>query len=309
MMKISVIVPVYNVKPYLETCINSILNQSYTNLQLILIDDGSTDGSSEICDEFSEIDSRIVVIHQENAGLSAARNAGIEIADGDYISFVDSDDYVHAQMYEYLLSAFKNNTDVEISCANFQKVTQGIQIPGKNILPKFEVVDANTALKMYLKDITGYWIIACAKLYKKELFREIRYPIGKIHEDEFVTYQIIYEAKKIAYTEQKYYYYLQRDDSIMSKRTFYSEMNRIEAQLQRNDFLKKIEFDIESYKTDVSRTLYSIRELKSEAEKSSVDVNLKLFKLYRKWFRINWHVLGKKEQISALYHILRRRIG
>ena len=308
-MKISIIIPVYNVKPYLETCINSILKQSYTNLQIILVDDGSTDGCSEICDKFAKIDDRIIVIHQKNSGLSAARNSGIEIADGDFISFIDSDDFVHNQMFEYLMVAFEIDKDVGISCVNTMKFTLKSQINCESQKPVFKVADAETALKMYLDDISGYWIIACAKLYKRELFQEIRYPVGKIHEDEFTTYQLIYKAKKIAYAEQKYYYYLQRDDSIMSQRTFFSEINKIEAYLQRNQFLKKIKFDIETYMTDASRTLYSIRKLNGEIEKDNKEIFLKVLKLYRKWFWINWSALGKKEQISALCHILRRRIG
>lgn len=307
-MKISVIVPVYNVKPYLFDCINSIIDQTYKNLQIIIVDDGSTDGSSEICDQLMKIDKRIIVIHQTNKGLSAARNAGIEVANGQLISFVDSDDCIHPQMYEFMLSQFRNES-IDVVCVNFDKVTE---LPKRFTLiqrAQFEIVESKKAMELYLDNWDGYWVIACAKLYKKELFDEVRYPIGKVHEDEFISYQIIYKAKKIAFTELKLYYYLQRDNSIMSKRTYLSTINRIEAYLQRNKFLKENNYNAIIYKKDVDMSLNAIRSCYNSKKYIDKDTKNKLIDLYKQWYSINKKVLRIKEKVYVLFHFLINKVG
>ena len=213
---ISVIVPIYNVEKYLNKCIESIINQSYSNLEIILVDDGSKDSSGIMCDNYILKDKRIKVIHKENGGLSDARNVGIEKAKGEYIVFIDSDDWIDEKMIEILYNIIKkNNSDISI-CDYFLAYNEEIQTQKEDI----EIINLSNieALKtIYDKDLGVCMIVAWNKLYKRNLFKDdIRYPYGKIHEDEFTTYKLLYKAEKISYTKQKMYYYRQRENSITS---------------------------------------------------------------------------------------------
>lgn len=208
---ISIIIPIYNVEKYLKRCVDSVLNQTYSNLEIILVDDGSKDSCSDICDLYSKKDSRIKVIHKINGGLSDARNKGIEIARGSYLGFVDSDDFIHPKMYEIL---YKNmvKTEADMSICSFKKVYNG------------EMDDFRTNNIFSCTRESGYYhlydqygldtIVAWNKLYKKCLFDDIRYPIGKIHEDEFIIHHLIGLCNKIVYTDAELLYYFQREGSI-----------------------------------------------------------------------------------------------
>lgn len=218
---ISIIVPVYNVEPYLDRCIESIRMQTYENLQIILVDDGSTDKSGRICDTYEKLDKRIIVLHKENGGLSDARNFGLERADGDYIAFVDADDYIHSKMIERLLTNL-NQTKADIAMCNlkYTYATENALEDMTCFVAEKEniILDQLAAQKMYFGVdkkivITVVW----NKLYKKYVFEEIRFPKGKIHEDEFITFQLLYKAKKIVYTDETLYYYFQKPDSIMGQ--------------------------------------------------------------------------------------------
>ena len=213
---ISVIVPIYNVEKYLNKCIESIINQSYSNLEIILVDDGSEDSSGIMCDSYILKDKRIKVIHKENGGLSDARNVGLDKAKGEYIVFIDSDDWIDEKMIEILYNIIKkNNSDISI-CDYFLAYNEEIQTQKEDI----EIINLSNieALKtIYDKDLGVCMIVAWNKLYKRNLFKDdIRYPYGKIHEDEFTTYKLLYKAEKISYTNQKMYYYRQRENSITS---------------------------------------------------------------------------------------------
>ena len=220
---ISVIVPVYNVAPYLDECLLSIVNQSYTDLEIILVDDGSTDGSERKCDEWSIKDSRVKVIHQDNSGLSAARNVGIDCAQGDYIVFVDSDDYVTTDeiktLYEY---AIRYDADLTIGCARWVSES-GIPIGKAEDIKETEarILSKEEFWKEFCDDPD--YIVAWSKLYRKELFEAIRFPIGVINEDFGIARHIIEKADKILYTGKQIYYYRMRQGSI--GRSPFSEKN------------------------------------------------------------------------------------
>lgn len=215
---ISIIVPIYNVEKYLRRCIESIMNQTYKNLEIILIDDGSEDNSGKICDEYVEKDSRIKVIHKKNGGLSDARNSGLKIAEGKYVGFVDSDDYIAVDMYEYLFNLIKNN-DACISICNFEKIWDNIEKKDKEIEFKQSelVLDSKEALKSIIDDkkLKSY---AWNKLYKIELFKDIEYPKGLNMEDIATTYRLIYKSKKVVIGNEKKYYYIQREGSILNSK-------------------------------------------------------------------------------------------
>lgn len=233
---ISIIVPIYKVEKYLETCINSILSQTFTNFELILVDDGSPDRCGFICDEYKKKDKRIKVIHKKNGGLSDARNAGLDIATGKYIGFVDSDDIIHPKMYEILFNCM-SKSDSDIVQCNFKKI--------KNL---DEIVDSlgkyNGTFKEYdnkaaiidMIDNNKINVNSWNKLYKRELFETLRFPKGKIHEDEFLTYKLLYNSRKIAYINEELYYYYQNDNGIMNGSNILKRLDRIEALEERSKF-------------------------------------------------------------------------
>ena len=206
---ISVVVPVYNVKDYLERCLNSLINQTYKNLEIILIDDGSTDGSYKICQRFAKIDKRIKLFKQENGGLSKARNKGISKATGKYIGFVDSDDVISVRMYENLYEAIAK-TNSEIGFCDYVCFTNDVVFDEEF---SFEEMNRVAALKnlMIDKNITSH---AVDKLYLKSLFDDIRYPLGKKFEDIDTTYKLIMKAENIVYVPHALYGYYQRSNSI-----------------------------------------------------------------------------------------------
>lgn len=208
---ISVIVPVYNVEKYIKRCIESIINQSYKELEIILVDDGSTDASGRICDEFLNLDQRIKVIHKKNGGLSDARNCGIEAATGGYIAFIDSDDYIEPTMFETLIRNLVE-FDADISACGYDMIYTGSV---KNISEGSSIIRYSTAdaFKVLLhKNNMG--IIAWNKLYKKKLLQVIRFPINKHFEDINTTYKIISKANFIVYDPKPLYHYIQRNSSI-----------------------------------------------------------------------------------------------
>lgn len=207
---ISIIVPIYNVEKYLERCIITLVNQSYKNIEIILVCDGSPDKSGEICDKWSKKDNRIKVIHKENGGLSDARNKGLDIAKGNYICFVDSDDYVHKDYVKVLYELnLKYNADISV-CGNYNvKGNEDYTVK----LPKGN--DFVSSAEDFLYKKKHFYCVAWGKLYKRKIFNNIRYPKGKIHEDVAVVHRILYEAKNIAVTDLKLYYYFVNENSIM----------------------------------------------------------------------------------------------
>ena len=214
---ISVIVPIYNINKYIERCVYSIINQKYTDLEIILVDDGSTDSSGLICDNLSEKDKRIVVIHKENGGLSSARNAGLDIAKGEYIGFVDGDDYISENMYETLLYKMQQN-NADLAICSFKEVQEGklLRSPLKNNEPE-KIIMGRSKYQL----VTGFETantIACSKLYKKEIFDGLRFPEGKLHEDQWIIPYVIEKSNKIVKIKDELYFYLTRNNSISKEK-------------------------------------------------------------------------------------------
>lgn len=232
MSMVSVIVPVYKVESYLDRCVQSILCQSFSDFELILVDDGSPDNCGKICDEYARKDSRIKVIHKKNGGLSEARNYGIDSATGEWLFFLDSDDWIHPQTIEKLYEAAVEN-NVSVSMCGYSE-TNG-ESPAVDVSEKAEMW---LPKELYLKHrITS--TIACAKLYKKECFKNIRYPIGKLHEDEFVTYRVLFEQEKIAFIDQPYYAYFINCEGIMNGKWKPQRLVIFEAFEQQISFFKE----------------------------------------------------------------------
>ena len=208
---ISVIVPVYKVEPYLRQCVESIMNQTYSYLEIILVDDGSPDNCGAICDEYARKDSRIRVIHKENGGLSDARNAGLDIAAGDYIGFVDSDDWIEPQMYEKLLELLlKYGADMAFGGVADDVVSDGkaqtVKVSDYGNAPFSE--DKLSAMCQYFQ---GSWA-AWDKLYRRKLFDGIRFPVGEINEDEAIVLRLLDRCERVCYTNKVCYHYLKHTD-------------------------------------------------------------------------------------------------
>lgn len=219
---ISVIVPVYKVEDYLQRCVDSILNQSYNNLEIILVDDGSPDKCGKICDNYEKCDSRVKVIHRDNGGLSAARNSGLDVMKGKYVTFVDSDDWLDKNailhMYTILL---RSNTD--FSAVGLLPVYDGKEVNSVVYQNSIKFYDRESALETFLFN-DQLSPCACGKLWKSELWRELRFPIGKLFEDQYTIYKIIEKSKCCVLSSNQMYFYYKREGSIghssFSKRTY-----------------------------------------------------------------------------------------
>lgn len=210
---LSVIIPVYNVEAFLTRCVGSVLNQTYDNLEVILIDDGSRDGSGGICDDYAARDSRVRVIHKENGGLSSARNAGLDAAGGDYIAFVDSDDWVEADAYAHMLSLMEKYS-VKLVCGGRYDVDGKTGQRRVGLCPKKEekISAEELAGRIFLWDNCDS--SACDKLYHRSLLENFRYPLGKICEDVPVIYKIVLKAGEVAMSDKPIYNYYHRPGSI-----------------------------------------------------------------------------------------------
>ena len=251
---VSVIVPVYNVEKYLQRCIDSICSQTYKNLEIILVDDGSTDSSGDLCDELSKCDTRILVIHQKNGGLSNARNSGIVASKGEYILFVDSDDWIEKNMIELMLSTFSDDK-VSLSICGINYYDSDYKFL-HSILPQKEgcylCIDI---LKDMFGDNRTPYVTACTKLYKRDLFRELMFPDGKLHEDEFTSYKYIYKSEMIAILNLPLYCTIMRNDSIMGKKYTVGRLDGVEALYQKLVFYSQNE-NLQDCKSKVLKEFY-----------------------------------------------------
>ena len=232
---ISVIVPVYKVEEYLDKCIESIVNQTYKNLEIVLVDDGSPDNCPKMCDEWAEKDNRIKVIHKKNGGLSDARNAGLEIATGEYIGFVDSDDCIAAEMYEKLLNAIIED-ESDIAACDIEMIFDDnskniVMTPKSRLVLNRSEAEESIITEKLLKHPVWY------KLYKKTVINNIMFEVGKLHEDVFWSYQVIGDANKVSIIDYVGYFYYQRSNSIMGENYSLRRLDAVEAKVQRQEYL------------------------------------------------------------------------
>lgn len=226
--RITVIIPVYEVEKYLPRCINSIVKQSYSNLEIILVDDGSPDDCGRICDEYADCDARIKVIHKQNGGLSDARNVALDEMTGDFVTFVDSDDWISQFYVENLYSAIEQ-TSADMSISGMESVWNSDKVLGNNekrgCIELKELTSQRCLEKMLYQDQieTSAW----GKLYNKKLFGKLRYPKGRLYEDLAVTYKTIVASSSIAVISNRDYYYFQRENSIQYKKFSLEKMDAV----------------------------------------------------------------------------------
>ncbi len=254
---ISIIIPVYNVEKHLDRCINSILNQSYKNLEIIMIDDGSSDSSGMMCDEYAKLDNRIRVIHKTNGGVSSARNAGLDIANGNYIGFVDSDDYISENMYEVLLDEIKSG-DYSIAECNYYRVYEdGTHSKREN---KDAVYDGYKDI--WYASLTDYLSNGmCNKLIKKTVIGNLRFNTDyKIAEDMLLFFECAKNGKTLIFVNKPLYYYYQREDSAMHKPFYKGAFDTLEV-------LEKFEADCDNEKLTKAWMSYYLPNLISVSQK------------------------------------------
>ncbi|MDO4291748.1 MAG: glycosyltransferase family 2 protein [Eubacteriales bacterium] len=236
---ISVIIPVYNTKVYLEKCVESVCRQSYSELEILLIDDGSTDGSPALCDRLARQDARIRVIHKANGGLSDARNRGIESSQGGYLFFLDSDDYIAPEALECLYAKL-TETDSDMAMGNFSYVYGEEEDGGAGSPLRDEVLSPDEAYQKLFGEKGHFYVMACGKLYRKSIFSELRFPKGKLHEDEYMIHHVMGKCRRIVSTKKVVYYYVQRQDSIMGKPLSEGNLDGLEALYDRYEYFEQL---------------------------------------------------------------------
>lgn len=238
MNKISIIIPIFNVENYLSQCLESVISQTYKNLEIILINDGSTDSSGEICDSYALKDNRIKVIHQKNGGLSDARNSGLRNFTGDLVSFVDSDDFIAPNFCELMLENL-TKLNAEIVECYFAKFENEVELKNLNlkIENKVEIFETEPALELLMKEY--FKQIVWNKIYKKEVIKDLYFPVGKINEDEYYTYKAFGNANKIIKINDISYFYRQQEHSIMGKSYNLKRLDGLLALEERINYMKE----------------------------------------------------------------------
>ena len=234
---ISVIVPIYKVEVYLDKCVQSIAEQTYSNLEIILVDDGSPDGCPAMCDAWAEKDGRIKVVHKENGGLSDARNAGLAVATGEYISFIDSDDWIEPDFLQVLLDAMKQNSAQIADCATRLVDEEGNELSVRGVAED-EVLTTIPALSRLVREDRVYQTV-WNKLYHRDVIEGILFEKGRYNEDDFWTYQIFDRAEKVAVVSRPMYNYLQRGGSIMGVGYNPRRLDGLQARVLRMKYLQK----------------------------------------------------------------------
>ena len=291
---ISVIVPVYNTALYLGRCIDSILAGTYEDLEIILVDDGSTDSSGEICDSYADRAPRVRVLHTENAGLSAARNRGLDIASGEFISFVDSDDYIHPEMLQKLHEAIRE-TGAPMSICSYQYEDEGA---GKHFdnagVPKNDKVFRTRDIlrEELFKPYHTYWISAWAKLFRAELWSDIRFPVGRIFEDIYTLPLVYMSCRTCACTGLTGYHYMQHAESLINMPSPRKKADHIEGQFTLAEKYSQSEELCDTAYIWLQRGLWELKSLcaeeKRKREKMEAEIYVRLIKSFRRSFRSVW---------------------
>lgn len=309
MEKVSIIVPVFNVERYLEQCITSIANQSYSNLEIILIDDGSTDSSGGICDNWAQKDERVVVIHQLNRGLSCARNKGLEIASGDLICFVDSDDFIEKEYVTTLYKCYKESDADMVICMGRRVNSEGIPYEPSTPAPRKcnSLLTEEDFWDEYARNM--YFIVVWSKLYKKSVFNNIRFPEGEINEDEAILWKIVAACHRVYCTDAVEYNYRIHGTSVMRSPFSKKNLSLAGRLLEEIDYLKGANIS-EATKLNVERYAFwkGCTVLKKGYQilyKTDIEAKHQLDELHRKYVETaKW--LSKRNGETGLKALLRR---
>ena len=284
---ISIIVPVYNVEEFLNQCIKSVLGQSYKKLEIILVDDGSTDQSGKICDRYQMTDARIKVIHKENGGLSDARNTGLRLAKGKYYSFIDSDDYISSEMIQTMFDSLKRN-QCNIAVCNMMRFGDAVDSVKFYYPAEREQVLAGRERFLTLNQPS-----VCNKLFDSELFNNIRFPKGKYYEDTYIYHELLYQAKRVVLTGKASYWYRARPDSIVGRKQYTDQyFDFIEAIYYRARFLESK--NVQPYWIEACLSLYAAYANAEKNIEKSEDTKIN-FQKSRKEFIWAYNKIIKRE--------------
>ncbi len=302
-MLISVIVPVFNVEQYLANCIKSILNQSFKDFELILVDDGSPDNSGEICEKYAQMDSRIKVVHHANGGLSFARNTGINAAKGDYLAFIDSDDFVFPHYLEILANAcLENDADMSV-CSMIRCSTKDSLVDFTEKFPedKYEIFE-DDKMKVFFttKKINT---MAWGKLYKRFIFESIKFPINKYNEDVYTTYKTIHLANKVVCCDYPGYVYRMNEKSIINEAFSLKKMDPVEGCLERAEFIEQHYPHLKkyAYRSVVRFSNQALLSMGKSLE-CNHEVLCRLQLMYQKYWK--YYVFNRSAPIGKIYTLL-----
>ncbi len=321
---ISVVIPVYNVKKYLNKCVDSVISQTYSNIEIILVDDGSNDGCAEICDNYKMLDNRIIVIHKENGGLSDARNVGIDICKGKYITFIDSDDYVECNYIEYLYIIISEN-NADLSICEYKYISENNKVLNKfNNDECIKILKKKEAL-MELCNEVFFSNSAWAKLYLTEHFKDIRYPVGRLFEDIPTTYKLFAKCNTIVFGGKPLYNYLYRNNAISKKEFTINRLDSIEfveemttyisqEYPEYKDICKKRNFieyvyvykslcSSPNYDQKISKMLYEKMTANNSGIFSMLSTKMKIYSIAVKFGRIFLYLCSKLECKIASYRV------
>lgn len=303
---VSVIVPIYKVEKELDRCVQSILNQTYKNLEIILVDDGSPDSCPTMCDEYAKKDKRIVVIHKENGGLSDARNAGLDIARGEYLAFIDSDDWVAVNFIEHLVINLET-TKSDISICGYTLVNEEGKLRHYSTEKEIEVFEHNEALhELFAQQKFGCMI--CLKLYRHDLFETVRFPKDRLYEDIAVSLPLFDKSKKCVLSNSELYYYFQRDSSIVNSKFSSKKLDMLEYVRKMNDYSHQHEhrYDEETEGFYLKACLMNILQAyKNDGSEEAHDAAIFLKKELRKHQKHIWgnQYIERRRQV-VMYAIL-----
>lgn len=303
---VSIIVPVYKVENEIDRCIQSILNQTYTSIEIILVDDGSPDKCPQICDKYAKQDKRIKVIHKENGGLSDARNVGLDMAKGEYIAFIDSDDWVEDSFIEQLLTNLIS-TNSDISICGYTLVNENNQKRHYSARKDLEILENEEALReLFTQEKFGCMV--WQKLYRKELFKDIRFPVNKLYEDVAVSLPLFIKSKQCVISNKELYFYFQRNSSIVNSKFSNKKLDMLEYVQDMIDYshLHGHKYDEETESFYLKACLMNILQAYKDDESGEAQDAAKLLKKeLRKHRKYIWgnRYIEKRRQI-AMYAIL-----
>lgn len=304
---ISVIVPVYKVEPYLHRCADSILAQTFKKFELILVDDGSPDNCPQICDEYSEKDNRVKVIHKANGGLGSARNAGLDIAVGEYLAFVDSDDYIGPTMLEKMLNSLEGE-NADICICGFQRFGELNSNVKTTAFAEYTVISGEEALGGLFSNNYILFTIACNKLLKRQLFNTLRFPEGKLYEDGYAAFRYLYEAKKVVCLKESFYFYRIRQGSITTTENHDRIIDSFSAETDAVDFLRSSGLRalmLKAQKRYLLALVAALRRYNPSREEISEQFK-EVHKEYRRQFRgllLHPDISGKEKVVAVLFRL------
>lgn len=285
---ISVIVPVYNVKNYLNRCIDSIKNQTYKDYEILLINDGSTDGSELICDVYAKENNNIRVIHQKNQGLSAARNTGLDHMQGEYVTFIDSDDFVAEDYLQHLYACIEEHRG-QVAVCRHRIVEEGKELEFQdNAAEQIDILTGKDATYKIVKDSCEFMITACGKLFHSGLKTHLYFPVGKLHEDEFTIYKALYAAEGVIISNRMLYGYFQRAGSITNRSFSIRRLDKLKALQEASVYFEQLEetdlkwFAVKRYLLNIQIAWYRVNKYLKEEKQVKEELRCEWKKIYKR---------------------------